>query len=394
MQNTIINEILKEHEYLSGIRKRLHKFPELAFCETNTTKIIKDELLKYGVEILELDIETGVLGILKGEKEGQNHVIALRADMDALPIEEMNDVEYKSTNEGIMHACGHDGHVAMLLGAAKILANNKDKFSGVVKFIFQPAEEVGKGAKVMIESGVLEDPKVDTIIAFHSWPHLKVGEIGLWEGSYYAAADFFDVKIIGESGHGAYPHKSKDCLMAGIHAVIGLQPIITRQTDAVENTVISVCRFNAGTADNIIPQISNFGGTVRTHSDSIRKLIPIKMEKIIKGVSEMYDCDYEFTYNKGMPMVSNNPEVVRKMSRTIIQTMGEDYVKDLPAPVMGSEDFGEYCEHVINSAIFRIGNTRNNSEERHLHSEYYNFDDGVLPYGVNAFVEFVLRYEK
>lgn len=391
MENLLFKEILAEKEYITELRRQIHTNPEISMKEFNTTKLIKSELEKYGVELVDLDTDIGVLGILRGTAGGEEKVVALRADIDALPINEKTDLPYKSAIPGVMHACGHDGHTAILLGTAKVLAKNLDKFSGIVKFIFQPGEEMLSGAKHMIEKGVLENPKVDTIVALHAWPFLNAGELGFWKGPYYAGADWFDVNIIGESGHGAYPHKTKDSLIAATNTVLALQSIISRQTPAIQNTVISICRFNAGTANNIIPHISNFGGTVRSHNEEIRNGIPAKMEKIIKGVSEAYGCDYELTYTKGVSVVDNNPDTVDRMIKGLKNSLGDSSFVPLPEPVMGSEDFAEYGKYVKDSAIFRLGNTDDEHPVVQMHSEKFNFNDNAIPYGINAFVQFVVN---
>jgi len=391
VENLLFKEILAEKEYITELRRQIHTNPEISMKEFNTTKLIKSELEKYGVELVDLDTDIGVLGILRGTAGGEEKVVALRADIDALPINEKTDLPYKSAIPGVMHACGHDGHTAILLGTAKVLAKNLDKFSGIVKFIFQPGEEMLSGAKHMIEKGVLENPKVDTIVALHAWPFLNAGELGFWKGPYYAGADWFDVNIIGESGHGAYPHKTKDSLIAATNTVLALQSIISRQTPAIQNTVISICRFNAGTANNIIPHISNFGGTVRSHNEEIRNGIPAKMEKIIKGVSEAYGCDYELTYTKGVSVVDNNPDTVDRMIKGLKNSLGDSSFVPLPEPVMGSEDFAEYGKYVKDSAIFRLGNTDDEHPVVQMHSEKFNFNDNAIPYGINAFVQFVVN---
>lgn len=378
-------------DYVSKLRNQIHMNPELGFKEINTAALIKKELVSYGVEVLDIDVPTGVLGVLKGQKIGGNTVTAIRADIDALPIQEQTGFAFSSCLDGIMHACGHDGHTAMLLGVAKLLATMTADFSGTVKFIFQPGEEVLGGAEAMVKAGVLENPKVDNIIALHSWPYLPTGVIGTWKGAYYAAADAFEAKIIGGSGHGAYPHKSNDSLLAATHAVTALQALTSRQLNAIENTVMSICTFHAGTAFNIIPEFSTFSGTVRTHSEEIRKSIPAKMEKIIKGVAEAFGCQYEFKYRIGISTVNNNPDVVDDVIAAIHQSLGEQHVTTLPGPVMGSEDFSEYSKLIKKSAIFRIGTTNPGDPEIPLHSGKYNFNNDTIPYGITAIAQYVLN---
>jgi len=378
-------------EELSEIRRKIHMKPEKGFEEFETTQLIKQALESYGVTILDLDMPTGVVGILCGEKPGKGKTIAFRADMDALPIVERTGLPYISQEEGKMHACGHDGHTAMLLGLAKLLSERRKAFSGAVKFLFQPAEEIAQGAKAMIAAGALENPKVEEIIALHAWPDYPTGVIGFWEGHYYAAADAFQVKLIGDSGHGAYPHKSKESLLAAAHGVVALQSITSRQLNAIDNTVLSVCMFHSGTAANVMPENSEFGGTIRTHNPEIREKMPEKIETIIQGVANAFQCDYEFKHHKGIPGVFNHPQMVRDFIDGVEKLLGKEAVKELPGPVMGSEDFGEYSALVEKSAIFRIGITDKGKPVAPLHSQRFDFNDEAIPYGVVAMAQYVLR---
>lgn len=394
MGNEVFKKANENKDYLVKIRRQIHQNPELGFKETKTSNLIKEELASYGVEMVEIDSATGVLGILKGTKEGPDVVTALRADIDALPILEKTNLPYASQNEGVMHACGHDGHTTMLLGAAKLLSTMTDQFSGTIKFIFQPAEETLGGAKEMVNAGVLENPKVDSVVALHAWPYLPTGVLGTWRGPYYASGDKFSAKIIGGSGHGAYPHRSKDSLLAATHAVVALQSITSRQLNALDNTVLSVCTINGGTAFNVIPEFVEFGGTVRCHNNEIRQSMPDKMETIIKNIAEAFGCKYEFNYDFGIPGVVNNPETVDMLRDAALQTAGEEYVMDLPEPVMGSEDFGLYGEQVKDSAILRLGNTNPGEEEIAVHNERFNFNDDAIPYGVSILVQYALNKNK
>lgn len=391
MSNQIFKKASEIKDYVANIRRHLHENPELGFKEINTTKLIKKELLSYGVELVDIGLESGVLGILKGKKEGPDTVTALRADIDALPIEEKTKLPYSSKNDGLMHACGHDGHTAMLLGTAKLLSTMTDEFSGTVKFIFQPAEELLSGAQKMVDAGVLENPKVDSIVALHAWPYLPTGVLGTWKNAYYASGDKFTAKIIGGSGHGAYPHKSNDSLLAATHAVVALQSVTSRQLNAIDNTVLSVCTINGGKAFNTIPEFVEFSGTVRCHNKDIRQVMPEKMEKIIKSVSEGFNCKYEFNYEVGCPGVENNPDTVDAIIEVVKQISGEEFTTQLPGPVMGSEDFGVYAEIVKDSAIFRLGTTDVGEEEIALHNERYNFNDDSIPYGISIFTQYILN---
>lgn len=271
MSKKIFDKARELKKELIKIRQNIHQHPELAFKEIRTTIIIKEELKKLGITLIPLKSETGVYGLLKGEKKSSNETVtALRADIDALPIQEQSGVEYQSVNEGIMHACGHDGHTAILLGVAKMLSSMKSDFSGVVKFIFQPAEEVFGGAKMMVEEGVLLNPSVNTIVALHSYPQLEVGKIGIYDGVYMASADKFTIKIVGKGAHGAYPHRSVDPIVTAAQVVVALQVIISREIDALDKAVISICGIKGGRAFNIIPEIVTLVGTVRCHNPELR----------------------------------------------------------------------------------------------------------------------------
>ena len=391
MGNEIFAKANELKAYFADIRQQIHQHPEVGGKEHHTVGLIRRELEKCGIEIVPISVPTGVVGLLHGKKAGSSQVTALRADIDALPIVEKTGLPYASQQPGVMHACGHDGHTAMLLGAAKLLSTMTDRFSGTVKFIFQPGEETLNGAKDMVEAGVLENPSVDSIAAVHSWPHLPVGVLGTWKGPYYASADAFSVKIIGGSGHGAYPHKSNDSLLTAAQIVVALQNITSRQLNAIDNTVLSVCTFHGGTAFNIIPESVEFGGTVRCHNSAIRQSMPDKMEKIIKNMAEAFNCKYEFTYHFAVPGVTNDPATVDLLAAAAEQTAGKEYVTPLPEPVMGSEDFGMYSEKIASSAILRLGVGTPENAKIALHNERFNFNDDAIPYGIALFTQYVIN---
>ena len=390
MGNEVFQKAKGLMEYVMKLRRQIHQNPELGLKEYETAALIKQELESYGVEVVPISAETGVLGILRGEKEGGNTVTAFRADIDALPILEQTGLPYASKNTGVMHACGHDGHTAILLGTAKLLSSMRDRFSGTVKFIFQPGEETLFGAKEMVKAGVLENPDVDIIVALHAWPFIETGKIGIWPGPYQASGDKFSVKIYGGGGHGAYPHKSKDPLLAANHAVIALQSIVSRQINAIDSTVLSVCTFHAGNAFNVIPEEVEFTGTVRCHNKEVRNSMEKRMEKILKGIVEAFDCNYELDYQYGVPMVVNNPEVLDLLAEAATQAIGENSVETLPGPVMGSEDFSLYLEKVP-GAFVRLGNTNPGEEEISVHNDRFNFNDDAIPYGMSTLTQFVLN---
>lgn len=387
----VMQKALEIKEYLTKVRRHLHQHPELGMKEYETTAFIKKELESMGVEIVPLHTEVGVLGIIKGEKPGTDTVTAVRADIDALPIEEQTGLPYASVNKGVMHACGHEGHTTILLGVAKLLSSMRDKFSGTVKLIFQPGEETLYGAKSMVAAGVLENPKVDTIVALHGWPQVELGKIGVWPGPYMASADAFTVKIYGGGGHGAYPHRSRDPLLAAVHAVDALQSIVAREIDAADKVVISVCTIHGGTAFNIIPEEVTFSGTVRCHDKETRMSIQGKMERIIGGVAAAFGVKYQLDYVYGLPPVINNPEVVDLITKAADEALGEGHWEYLDRPVMGSEDFSVYLEQVPYGAFFRLGLTPPGAEQMRVHNDHFNFNDDALPVGVAVLTQFVLN---
>lgn len=392
MNQSVLKKAFEIQDYLTAVRRHLHANPELGMEEIETSRFIEQELAAMGIEMVPLGVKTGVLAIIRGEKSGENRVTALRADIDALPMQEKTGHPWASKREGIMHACGHDGHTACLLGVAKLLGGMKDQFSGMVKLIFQPGEETLFGARSMVEAGVLENPPVEAIMALHAWPQLDVGQVGYWSGPYMASADKFTVRIFGAGGHGAYPHRAKDPLLATTYAVQLLNTIVSREIDAVEKVVLSVCMINGGTAFNIIPEEVSFCGTVRCHSEAIRKMMPEKMDRLIKGVAESFGCNYEMNYVFGVPAVVNDPDLTNEAVEAGQQALGEDAVIPLDRPVMGSEDFSFYLEQVPKGVFLRLGiNPPGQIEQMSNHNDRFDFSDSAAPYGVALMVQFVLN---
>jgi len=375
---------------MTKIRRHLHQHPELGMREFETTKLVKKELENMGIEIVELKSKVGVVGIIRGTKKGKNRVTALRADMDALPIIEKTKLPHASKNIGVMHACGHDGHTSMLLGAAKLLSEIKNEFSGVVKFIFQPGEETLMGAKLMVKEGVLENPKVDTIVALHCWPALETGKIGVWEGPYMASADRFTIKVIGKGGHGARPHKLIDSVLTAAQIIVSLQAIVSREIDSLKNAVISVCTINGGKAFNVSPEEVIITGTVRCQQAEIRDIIKNKMDRIIKGLAITYGCSCKLNYEYGVSSLINHPDVIKLVSKSTDQSCGIGRVELLEKPAMSSEDFSVYLEKVPHGAFIRIGNTDPGQKPLAVHNDHFNFNDEALPMGAAVLTQFAL----
>lgn len=388
--NPILKRALSLKGYYTNIRRKIHQYPELGMKEFKTTDLIKKELTNIGVIIKTLKSEVGVLGILQGLKRGKNRVTAIRADIDALPVLEKTNMDYSSRNTGIMHACGHDGHIAILLGTAKLLSELKEEFSGSVKLIFQPDEEHLNGAKILINEGVLENPKVDTIIALHCWPFIKTGKIGIWEGSYMASSDQFFIKILGKGGHGAYPHRSVDTILAAAELVVSLQRIVSREIDSLHNVVISVCTVHGGNAPNVIPEEVEIAGTVRCQQSDLREIVRGKMKRVIEGIAHANGCDFVFDYKQGVSVLKNHPEVIQLMRESAGKVLGKENIEVLEKPAMGSEDFSNYLEKVPFGALIRLGNTDIGQSPKLLHNSAFDFNDNAIPVGIALFSQFIL----
>ena len=389
-------DLKREAEKLSGymmeLRHCIHRNPELGFQERETSALVRSELSSLGVEILPLELETGVVGLLKGRDKGSGTVTALRADMDALSVSEKTSLSYASQNPGVMHACGHDGHVAMLLGAAMLLSEMPDAFSGSVKFLFQPAEEILAGAKNLITSKCLKNPDVDRIVAVHGWPDLDVGKIGVYPGPYMASADRFEISIQGSGGHGGYPHCAKDPVIAAAHTVVGLQSIISRETNPLDQAVLSVCTMGAGTAFNVIPDQARLGGTVRCQEKRVRTDLREKMTRVVEWVPKAFGCEGRLDWIELVPPLVNDPEICRMISEVGEAILGKGQVECLPGPVMGSEDFADYLQFVPQGALFRVGLKRACGEAIPLHNSKFDFNDDALSVGASVLAGFVLRF--
>lgn len=394
-EKTVTSEILQKAlasgSYLTAAKRRIHSVPELGMQEFKTTAFIRSELESMGIPMKPLSQEVGALGIIEGMGPRAGKVIALRADIDALPIQETADVPDKSTVPGLMHACGHDAHAAMLLGAAKILSSMTDRFSGTVKLLFQPAEEGLGGAKYMIENGVLDNPRPDFIAGIHGHNGFKVGEIAFRNGPSMASSDLFTVTIKGKSGHGAYPHRiGADPVQAAANAIMALQSIVTRQVDAIDSVVLSVCEVHGGTAKNIIPETVQFGGTVRCQSPAVRNTMKDRIEAVVKASAAAYLCTAELDYHLGVPPLVNDPEVAEMARESARRALGAEKVKEIDVPAMGSEDFAEYLQVVPRGVFGRLGLMQDGVEPPVFHNGSFIFPEEALPYGAAFFAQFVL----
>jgi carboxypeptidase Ss1 len=361
-------------------RRTVHQHPELAYHEERTAKLVADKLESLGIDVKRKVGGTGVLGTLRGAKKGR--VVALRADMDGLPVLELADVDFRSKVDGVMHACGHDTHVAMLLGAARMLAEHRDELSGTVKFLFQPAEEHGGrgGAKPMIEDGVMKDPKVDYVFGLHIDSTRKSGEIGVKEGAIAAAPDTFKVKIIGRGGHGSAPHETVDPIYVAAHVILALQGVSSRMIDPVRPFVISVGAVHSGTKENIIPDEATLDGTIRTLDEVTRKLAKKKVEEVAKGVCRSFGATAEVEFEKdAYPVTINDPKATEQAVRVLKRIPGIK-IKKIEA-ILGGEDFSRFLQKAPGTFYFLGTDNPAKGCVYPNHSSKFKVDEDVLKYG-------------
>lgn len=365
-------------QHMINLRETIHMYPEDGFSEFTTSKIIIEELEKLGIKVQKNVAKTGVVGLIEGKYPGKT--VLLRADMDALKIQEQADVEYKSKIDGMMHACGHDCHVAGLLGAAMILNELKDNLHGNVKLVFQPAEERDGGALPMIEEGVLENPKVDAAFAAHLWGYLNEGEVHLKEGPMMASPDIFNIKVIGKGGHGAVPQESIDPIVITCQIVNSLQTIVSRKINPLDPVVITCGRIQGGDCHNVIPNEVELEGTIRTFNEETRNWVPKVMEDLIRGITTSQGAAYEFKYEPKYPALINDKYMTSFAKESLKKVVGEENVFDLKEPNMGGEDFAYFAQKVPSAFIF-VGIANNKSEPVIHHNPYFKWDSknvGIL----------------
>ncbi|MFG3612710.1 MULTISPECIES: M20 family metallopeptidase [Rummeliibacillus] len=369
-------------------RRHLHENPELSFEEEKTAQFVYDTLESFGNLELSRPTKTSVMARLIGPNPGKT--LALRADMDALPIHEENTFEFASQVPGVMHACGHDGHTAMLLGAAKILSGLKDQIKGEVRFFFQHAEELFPGgAEEMVQAGVMDG--VDLVIGTHLWSPLELGKIGVVYGPMMAAPDTFWLTVNGKGGHAALPHQTVDSIAVAAQVVTNLQHIVSRNTDPLDNLVLSVTQFVGGTTHNVIPGSVDICGTVRSFDADLRKTIPEKMERVIKGITEAHEATYDFKYEFGYRPVINDEEVTAVIEETVREVFGEEAL-DLMKPNMGGEDFSAYMEKAPGCFFYvGAGNEEKGITYPHHHARF-TVDEDALEIGVKTFLHAVFKF--
>lgn len=376
---------------LIGIRKDFHRKPELGFQEHRTAVKVSSYMENLGLEVTTDIGGTGVIGLLSGRNAGPT--IALRACLDALPIEEQSGVPYSSENIGVMHACGHDGNMTIVLGTANILSQYKDHLNGNVKFIFQPSEENTGGAVEIIKAGGLKDPDVDVIITPHNWHGLKQGVLVVKPGPVLASSDIFHLKIIGKPGHGAWPHLTVDPVVIAADVISKLQIIISREIDPLKPAAITIGKVYGGTAVNIIPKVVTLEGTVRTLDSNVRNFIQNRIENIAKRITQSARATYELNYDRIMPPVNNDIQLTKQIYEILNNAFDPGMVTDDFTPSMGCEEFALFQEKVPGLFLF-IGNDREGCDMIPIHAPNYVFNDEILVVGVKALCEIVFGYRK
>jgi amidohydrolase len=376
-----INDLVPE---VRAWRRELHQNPELMYDVEETAKFVAGRLRAFGCDEVRTAIgRTGVVGVIRGERGASSRTIGLRADMDALPIEEETNLPYRSRSPGKMHACGHDGHTAMLLGAARRLAETRN-FAGAAVVIFQPAEEGGAGAMAMIDDGLMDEFGVEQVYGMHNWPGSPVGSFSLRKGPLMASADEITITIEGKGGHGAFPHLCIDPVMAGAQVILALQTIASRNVDPLDACVVSITRFQAGTANNIIPQTAWLNGTVRTLRPATRAKVEKRIHEIAAGLAEASGASARVEYRRGYPPTINHEAQTDFAAGVARKVAGDAHVDANTPPTMGAEDFSFMLEARPGAFIF-IGN----GDSAGLHHPSYDFNDDVLPYGMSYWVELV-----
>jgi hippurate hydrolase len=376
----IVNRVAALHNEIKEWRRDFHAHPELRYDVHRTAGSVAEKLKSFGCDEVVPGIgKTGVVGVIRGRKPG-NKVVGLRADMDALPLEEETGLPYKSTVAGKMHACGHDGHTAMLLGAAKYLAETRN-FAGTAIVIFQPAEEGGAGALAMVKDGLISRFGIQEVYGMHNYPGLPIGQFAIRPGPIMAAADHLAIEIEGKGGHAARPHLSIDTILVGAQMINQLQSIVARNIDPLEAAVVSVCMFQAGHTDNVIPQHAVLRGTARSLTPEVRELLHKRIGEVVEGTARLYGASAKITYTNGYPVVVNHERQTAFAADVAREVAGADRVDiDVP-PVMGAEDFAFMLAERPGAFIF-VGN----GDSAGLHHPAYDFNDEVIPAGTSYWV--------
>jgi hippurate hydrolase len=382
----IVNRVADLQPDIQAWRRDIHEHPELLYDVHRTAAFVADRLREFGCDEVATGLgKTGVVGVIKGRKpngNGEAQVIGLRADMDALPIQEATHLPYASKTPGKMHACGHDGHTAMLLGAARYLAETRN-FAGQAIVIFQPAEEGGAGAKAMINDGLMDRFGIEQVYGMHNTPGLPVGSFAIRQGPMMAATASVDIKIEGHGGHAARPHKCIDSVMVGTQLITALQQIVSRNVDPLDSAVISICEFHAGDARNVIPQTAVLRGTVRTLTREVKELIEKRVREVCAGVAQITGARIDLVYEHGYPVTVNHATQTDFATRIAREVAGEANVHET-RPMMGAEDFSYMLEARPGAFIFC-----GNGDSAGLHHPAYNFNDEAIVYGTSYWIRLV-----
>ena len=392
----LLPEILASTDEIQVIRRNIHAHPELRFEENLTADLVAEALSSWGIPIVRGMGKTGVVGRLDGAL-GPGKMIGLRADMDALPLQEHNTFAHASRHAGKMHACGHDGHTAMLLGAAQYLSNHRD-FKGSVIFIFQPAEEGGGGAREMIKDGLFKQFPCDAVFGLHNWPGIPVGDFGVTVGPMMASSNAFQITVKGRGGHAALPHNSADPVIAGVNIVQALQSIITRNKRPVDAAVLSITQFHAGETSNVIPDSAFIGGTVRTFTLEVLDLIETRLREITHGVAGAFDCSAEIEFIRSYPPLINHQREVDFAVSVITDLVGAGHVDTQIDPTMGAEDFAFMVLEKPGCYVFLGNGDGDHRAVGHgmgpcqLHNPSYDFNDALIPVGVSYWVKLAQRF--
>jgi amidohydrolase len=382
----IVNRIAALQGEIAAWRQDIHAHPELLYDVHRTAATVAERLKEFGCDEVATGIgRTGVVGVIRGRKglAGSRKVVGLRADMDALPIMEETQVPYRSTVPGKMHACGHDGHTAMLLGAAKYLAETRN-FAGTAVVIFQPAEEGGAGARAMVRDGMMDRFAIEEVYGMHNYPGLPVGEFAIRPGPMMAAADRIGIEITGVGGHAARPHVTVDPILVGAHIVSQVQSIVSRNVDPSDAAVVSIAVFQAGSTDNVIPQTARLGGTARSFRPETRDLLERRLSEIVQGTAQLHGATARLTYTRDYPVTRNHQEQTAFAAGIAKEIAGDDRVDVDFNLVMGAEDFSFMLEARPGAFIF-VGN----GDSAGLHNPAYDFNDEVIPVGASYWVRLV-----
>jgi len=380
----IVNRVADLHADITEWRHDLHMHPELQYDVHRTADTVAEKLKAFGCDEVVTGLgRTGVVGVIRGKNGKSGKTIGLRADMDALPIEEANDLPYKSTVPGKMHACGHDGHTAMLLGAARYLAETRN-FSGTAVVIFQPAEEGGGGGKAMVDDGLMDRFGIGEVFGMHNYPGMPIGTFGIRPGPVMAAADALTIDIEGIGGHAARPHLGVDTVLVGAQIINALQSVVSRNVDPLKSAVVSICMFRAGNTDNVIPQTVQLRGTARSLAPEVRELLEKRLPVVVESTAAAYGAKAKLTYKRGYPVLVNHDKQTEFAAAVAGQIAGQDKVDAALPPMMGAEDFS-FMLNARPGAFIWIGN----GASAGLHHPSYNFNDEAIPFGTSYWVKLV-----